>query len=152
MWVMGRCTLNDDPPAFYRNHVVKATFVVVDNRQIAYWRNSNLRDWAFAMSHYSLQLIFSSHFIGGDNTNIRILYSLIAQVYARRVLIITASSAECEGQDILVYLMHAISLPRSETCSVLKLWRLCHCVMNTFIRQNDRETDRKRTQKNTQKP
>ena len=25
-------------------------------------------------------------------------------------------------------------------------------VMNTFIRQNDRETDRKRTQENTQKP
>jgi len=24
--------------------------------------------------------------------------------------------------------------------------------MNTFIRQNDRETDRKRTQENTQKP
>jgi len=27
--------------------------------------------------------------------------------------------------DILVHLMHAISLPRSETCFFLKLWRLC---------------------------
>jgi len=27
--------------------------------------------------------------------------------------------------DMLVHLMHAISLPRSETCSFMKLWRLC---------------------------
>ena len=59
--------------------------------------------------------MFFIHFIGGNSTNNLILYCLIAQedywLFQHPLQ---------SANDILVYLVHAISLPRSETCSFLE--------------------------------